>query len=212
VDARSPKPVYLPLRIVPRRRVQYTALGLQVLGLALLLVAASRPFSGDWQLRAGAEPIAFGLLVSVLTLAVLGVGWTIAMSLFRLLPASPLSHVQLTWPTIAIRSPLGPRQFTWDELGRFTVVTAPNDYEATYIVAGRSNQDAGVSSDRGRYRHAVFRLRSDAYCGTTEAEILARWLNEIQSAVAGRTPGDIAFFAPTALSGNVHSAPGAAQH
>lgn len=206
----SPKPVYLPLRLVPRRKAQYAAIALQAFGLVLLAIAFSKPFEGHWQSRAKEEPVIFGLLIGVLLLAMVAVAWMLAVSVFRLLPRSPLSHVRLTWPSVAVRGPFGTRQFAWSELGRFAVVTAPNDYEVNYIVAVSADRDAGITDDRERYRHAAFRLRCDPYCSPTEAEILAGWLNEVRSAVAGRAPVDIAFFAPLALSGNLIFEPGTA--
>ena len=146
--------------------------------------------------------------VRVAPLRVRDVPWLVAVSLLRLLPGSPFSHVRLSWSSIAIRGPLGTREFGWAELGRFAAVTAPNDYEVNYIVAGPAGQDAAATDDRDRYRRAVFRLRSDPYCSHNEAALLANWLSEVRSAVAGKTPGDVAFFAPQALSGNLMSEPG----
>jgi hypothetical protein len=202
-----PKPLYLPLRIVSRRRVQSVVVGLQIIGLALLAIALSRPFAGDWQSRASAEPVTFGLLIGVLLLMILGVGWMVAVSLLHLLPGSPLSHVLLTWSAIAVRGPFGTRTFAWTELGRFAVVTLPHDHEVTCIVASRPEDESAATDDRDRYRRAAFRLRSDPYCSPTEAEILARWLNEVRSAVAGRPPAEVAFFAPRALAANLVAEP-----
>jgi hypothetical protein len=198
-----PKPLYLPLRLVPRRRVQRVAVLLQAIGLALLAFAFSKPFSGDWQTRAADEPVAFVLLIGVLSLAVLAVAGVLLVSLLRLLPGSPLSHVHLTWPSVAVRGPFGTRTFAWTALGRFAVVTSPNDFEVNYIVATRPEDDWALSTDRDRYRRAVFRLRSDPYCTPIEAELLAHWLNEVRSAVGGRPQSDVAFFAPRPLAANL---------
>lgn len=203
----NPKPLYLPLRIVPRRKVQRVVIVLQACGLALLAIALTKPFSGDWQTRAQDGPVGFYLVIGVLVLALLGVAWMLLTSILRLLPGSPLSYVLLTWPSIVVRGPFGTRHFAWTELGRFAVVTAPDDYEANYIVAARPEQEPGIGNDRERYRRAVFRLRSDPYCSPNEADVLARWLNEVRSAVTGRAPGDVAFFAPQALSANLTAEP-----
>jgi hypothetical protein len=199
----SRTPIYLPVRIVPARRAQYFLIALQVLGLGILGYTIARQFTGDWQVRATQSPIIFGLFTAFLVLAVLAVLSTLAAALLRLVPESPYFHVALTWESIAVRSVFRTRRFAWSELGRFTVVTAPNDNEINLIVAAAPGDEAGIRSDKDRYRRARFRLRSDPYCNPTDAELLARWLNEIRSAVAGRLPADVAFFAPLALTANL---------
>jgi len=199
----SRTPLYLPARIVPARKLQRALIGLQLLGLVVLAYAMSKPFAGDWQARAAQQPIGFSLLVGVLVILLLAVAAALAISLLRLLPGSPLSHVTLTWSGCAIRRPFGRRQFEWSGLGRFSAVAAPHDHEQNFIVALERSDEAADHSDKDRYRRAVFRLRSDPYCDHNDADLLAHWLNEVRAAVSGKAPADVAFFVPAALARNI---------
>jgi hypothetical protein len=199
----SRTPLYLPVRLTPRRKLQHAMIGLQALGLLLLAYAMSKPFEGDWRSRAAEGPIAFDLLIGVLVILLLAVAATLAVSLLRLVPGSPFSHVTLTRTECTIRRPFGRRHFEWSALGRFAAVTAPHDYEQTFIVAPHRNDEAGIQSDQDRYRRAAFRLRSDPYCSHNDADLLAGWLNEVRSAVSGGVPRDVAFFVPAALARNI---------
>lgn len=175
---------HLPIRLVPRREAQLRPL---VLCCGLFAIA------GFWIFMARAqEPPTFGVppladpQVQALfpwfgaAFALVGLGG-IAMALLKMLPGSPLFHIDLSAGGLTIRQWTGRRHFSWQSVPAFVPMQVERNVKGgiriDHYTVAMERDEAGVPRETLRIAAGEFGA-SDA---AEDAAALSSWLNQLRA-------------------------------
>jgi hypothetical protein len=172
--------VRLPLRIIPRRRVQ---IGRIASWLAVCLVFAYLVAMKLHEQRADSWAAwKLYLIGAAVTLFAL---WQVIRSVAKLLPDSPFYYLRITADALEVAAPFRARRLAWSKLGAFSVAERVRSRRYGRVVDYCVIAMRAEEPDGDRYGRATIDINPDEYgakSGQEDAEALAGWLNRLRVA------------------------------